>query len=354
MRRVRLLAAAGITIGLAIAALPSLASALPAGPARPASPAASAPAGLIAHRVRGCGPGVTVYTPRRPGTQPSAKALGLPAGRGSILAAATRWHARWMSTLTCESGPAGLVTSPSRATSALGLLNWSGYRDTTPSPNFVTASWRVPKVCCSFEGNNGSVIWPGIGDATVRNTSLIQDGTAQNVSSRNRASYFFWFEAVPETAIKRVTSIVPRPGDKVMVSAGYQTQVAHKASYVLCDGRLRRCVSFVLKSRRPDNKVEWIAERQEVCRSGHEWFPPMADFVHPELSITDGRYDVNGSGKPAFPISHGHPQRIFMAAGGVRIATPRGLRSRGTAFTDLQNSPGTWYELKNNGRPIPC
>lgn len=148
--------------------------------------------------------------------------------------------------------------------------------------------------------------------------------------------------------------MVPRPGDKVMVSAADQTQVAHKASYVLCDGRLSRCVNFVLKSRRPDNKVEWIAERQEVCRTGHEWLPPMADFVHPELAITDGRYDLNGSGRPAFPVSHGHPQRIFMAAGGTRIATPQGLRSHGTAFTDIQNSPGSWLELKKNGHPIHC
>lgn len=354
MRRARLLAALGITTGLAIAGLPGLASALAAGSAGPAA-AASAPPGLIAHHARGCGPGVIVYTPRRPGTQPSAKALGLPGGPGSILALAARWHARWMSTLTCQSAPEKMVANPPRATTTSGSVNWSGYQSSSPGPNFATAAWRVPKVCCSFKGNDASVIWPGVGDAAVKHTALIQDGTAQYVSSRSRASYFFWFETFPRTGIKRIKSLVPRPGDEVMVSASYATQTAGTASYVLCDGRVHNCVDFGLKTMRPDGKVEWIAERPTVCRSGHEWYPPMADFVNPTLRITDGRYDINGSGSPIFPISHGHPVRIFMTDNQVRIATPQGLTSHGTAFKIIQNSPGNWLELKNKrGNPIKC
>jgi Peptidase A4 family len=355
---------AALFIAVSVTACLTVAAPASAGPARVASAASSAHparatgtlAGLVAHKVTGCGAPITVYSPRQPGTQPSARALGIPGGAGSILALAAQWHATWASSMTCGSAPVVQTVLPHAATaSTSSTLNWAGYEDTSPSPNYAQASWPVPKVCCSFDGANASVIWVGVGDAAKSRTELIQDGTAQFISSKNKTTYYFWIETFPKIAIKPVTSLAIKPGDHVAVSASYGTLASGTASFVLCDERLKKCVSPSLKSPGPDNHVEWIAERPTVCRSGHEWLPPMADFVNPELPITGGRYDINGDGNPIYPISHGSPDKIYMAGSGVRIATPTKLTDKGQAFEVLQNSPGNWYELKNSkGKPISC
>lgn len=106
--------------------------------------------------------------------------------------------------------------------------NWSGYNQGsleqggTTSPKLFSSiggNWTVPTVTAHTPGQaEYSSDWIGIGggciDAgcTATDSTLIQDGTEQDVSSSGSASYSAWWEIIPGPSMT-ITSMTIHPGD---------------------------------------------------------------------------------------------------------------------------------------------
>jgi Peptidase A4 family len=330
-----------------LVALPAAALAIPAasGPASAAGRTTAARTGaapaaaVVLQAIKGCGKPVTVTSPRRAGAALSGRALGLPDGPGSLMAALTQRHVRWLTTLRCKLH----ATKPVKVHAGSGgssYWNWAGYENTTASPDYVQANWQVPGLGSGDGRNEKSSIWPGVGSGGAKGTQLIQAGTEQDISAAGKKTYYLWFETWPAEAQVQITNMVVRPGNKVSVSASYNTTAAGGAVFVICNDSRNVCVSARQASGRPDDHVEWILERTSLCVSHHTIYPPLAP-VGPS-TFSSSRFDINGDGSPINPISHGKHVRFKMSVGGTLIATTGALSHHGTAFLIVQNSSGNF------------
>jgi hypothetical protein len=201
-------------------------------------------------------------------------------------------------------------------------------------------------VCCRQGPPDLSSIWVGIGDGNARGTSLIQDGTEEDVSAAGRASYYFWVEAFPKPQ-QVVTNLAVHRGDEVGASAAYNVRVRGDATFVLCVLSRNTCVSGSEPAARPDNHAEWIVERTAFCntRDRRFWLPALARFS--VVRFINGYYDLSSRGNLVHRISNGRPAITYMISPASRpsiIATPSSpLGNGGTAFNV------TW---RGYGRPI--
>ena len=104
--------------------------------------------------------------------------------------------------------------------------NWSGYNQGALEKGVqfhqVSATWAVPTATRHKAGENEySSTWVGIGggcvDAccTVGDTTLIQAGTEQDVSSSGTASYSAWYELIPAPSLS--VSLPVKAGDQIHV-----------------------------------------------------------------------------------------------------------------------------------------
>ena len=161
----------------------------------------------------------------------AVRALGLVAAAGALAVAGTAAPG-------AQAAPAQRVAfhpliSVAGGHSALNATNtsnnWSGYNQGTLEKgntrfNSISARWVVPTATQHTKGQaEYSSTWIGIGGGcvdsgcTVTDSTLIQAGTEQDVSSTGAASYSVWWEAVPAPSLT-VTSVKVRPGDTVSAS----------------------------------------------------------------------------------------------------------------------------------------
>jgi Peptidase A4 family len=304
--------------------------------ARPASPSGRVVPGVVFTTVKGCGEPVTLATPARAGAALPGRALGLPDGPGSVLAAAARRHSRFLKTLKC----AAHRTEPTKARRrrASGSLNWAGWVDNTPSPNYVQATWQAASPCCDEHSFDSSSIWPGIGSGTG-GTELIQDGTEADMSASGQRTLFLWFEVYPAEFQQQIKNMKVRLGDKISVSASYNASAAPGATFVICNVTRNVCLAANQRSKRPDGHAEWIVERTSFCDGRTLTYPPLASIG--PVKFSGARYDINGDGNPVFAISHGHHGRSRMFDNeGDQLAQAGALSSHGTAFLVVQNAVG--------------
>jgi hypothetical protein len=189
--------------------------------------------------------------------------------------------------------PAGRsATTRSHALAAVGVApdvssNWAGYvvtglgsTATTADPNVayknVTGTWRVPKATCSATGQtSSSAIWVGIGGYSTGSNALEQTGTSSDCGADGKASYFAWWELVPDPAVSVKLKILP--GDLITGS------VVVNGTHVLMQIKNRtRKTSFTKRATfaTPDlTSAEWIAEAPSECSSnGYCRQLPLANF----------------------------------------------------------------------------
>ena len=107
--------------------------------------------------------------------------------------------------------------------------NWFGYNQGSLEQggklfNSITGQWTVPAAAQHTSGQaEASSDWIGIGggcvDAgcTATDSTLIQTGTEQDVSSSGGASYYAWYELVPAPEFQ-ITSMSVSPGDRMSAS----------------------------------------------------------------------------------------------------------------------------------------
>ena len=94
--------------------------------------------------------------------------------------------------------------------------NWAGYVVTgsATSPvtySSVTGTWIVPNATCNTPATAGgfSTVWVGLGGYTTKNQEEV--GTDSNCNTKNKPTYYAWFELVPYIAYNVPTN------DKVLV-----------------------------------------------------------------------------------------------------------------------------------------
>lgn len=94
--------------------------------------------------------------------------------------------------------------------------NWSGYAVATANYTSIQGNWTVPSVsyvsASSAPQTELSSAWIGIGG--VSDSSLIQVGTVQQVSSSGATSYYAFYELIPAGEVILPTAQYPvSPGD---------------------------------------------------------------------------------------------------------------------------------------------
>jgi hypothetical protein len=105
--------------------------------------------------------------------------------------------------------------------------NWFGYNQGTIEKgelfNSITGEWKVPTATQHTKGQaEDSADWIGIGggcvdsSCTVTDSTLIQTGTEQDVSSGGKASYSAWWEIIPAPSITINEKV--KPGDLMYAS----------------------------------------------------------------------------------------------------------------------------------------
>jgi hypothetical protein len=95
---------------------------------------------------------------------------------------------------------------------------WSGYAATAAAPyTSASATWQVPSVTyggATSQGYEYASAWVGIGG--YFDSTLIQLGTMQGVSTSNAASYYVWYELYPAGSV--YISHTVKPGDIITAS----------------------------------------------------------------------------------------------------------------------------------------
>jgi hypothetical protein len=316
------------------------------GAAASSASAAPAPSAVVSHAVSGCGEaGTTVNTPARAGGQLSAAALGLPASSDALLTVAAQDHVQWLSTLSCALRPQVRTTAQrfgTRNQTVVPTLNWSGYQENTSStPTYVQAYWKVPKVIDSTDGVDATSDWPGLGSGESKtNAELIQDGSEEAIEG-SQTLYILWYEIFPNEAEVEITNaaIQPRPGNQVSASAAYSAKT-HKATFDVCNLTRKKCVSISQTSNKPNNQAEWIVERPGLCFSnGQAEFPPLADYG--TLTFTKIRYNKSGT----LSDSKTRDEYLMYDQKDVLLSSPGAISHGGTQFTATHHTNGIPFSL---------
>jgi peptidase A4-like protein len=211
-------------------------------------------------------------------------AFAAAAATGSVVAAAS---------LGGSDGDAPGAASRTHAKAAVGLTNevssnWSGYvatglgstattASTTTSFRNVTATWKQPAATCAAIGRaSASAIWVGLGGYSTASTAIEQAGTSADCGADGKATYYAWYELVPEPSIT-IKNLKIFPGDTVTAS------VLVTGTEVLMQVKNRtRKTAFTKRVTlaQPDlTSAEWIAEAPSECSSnGFCRQIPLANF----------------------------------------------------------------------------
>jgi len=240
--------------------------------------------------------------------------------------------------------------------------NWSGYvttglgststtaSDTTQFKR-VTATWKQPAATCAGTGrSSASAIWVGLGGYSTRSTALEQTGTSADCSPSGNATYYAWYELVPDPSIT-VKNLKINPGDTITASV----VITGNQVLLWLKNRTRNVVfSKKVTLASPDvTSAEWIAEAPSECSvNGYCRQIPLANFGSVTFTKVAALASIDDLGDQGGTISstlwQATPiqlvprptQRFFGdlvdrpdATTGSAGATPANLSSDGGSFT---------------------
>jgi hypothetical protein len=152
---------------------------------------------------------------------------------------------------TTASHPARLLPHDRRWAGLQLSPNWAGYVATGGSFTSITGRWTVPAVQ-SPPPTGASGTWLGLDGFS--NGSVIQTGTAQNVTS-GRTSYYAWYELFPQPP---VTLGLVAPGDVIQASISLMSPGTWSIS--LADVTSGQSASGPVSYSGPGTSAEWIEE----------------------------------------------------------------------------------------------
>jgi hypothetical protein len=145
--------------------------------------------------------------------------------------------------------------------------NWSGYNqgilDTDTPTTSISAQWVVPTATQHTAGEaEDSATWIGIGggclqsSCTATDSTLIQAGTEQDVSTSGQATYSAWYEIIPVPEI--ASTIAVHPGDVIDCSISQELPGVWAIS--LNDVTDGQSFSQTVPYASDESTAEWIEE----------------------------------------------------------------------------------------------
>jgi hypothetical protein len=148
--------------------------------------------------------------------------------------------------------------------------NWFGYNQGTLEKsntlfNSITGDWTVPAATQHTAGQaESSSDWIGIGGGcvdsgcTATDSTLIQTGTEQDVSSTGAASYSAWYELVPAPSL--TISMTVAPGDHMHASLAEVVPDSNTWTITLQDVTRGETFTTTVPYSSTHATAEWIEE----------------------------------------------------------------------------------------------
>jgi hypothetical protein len=155
----------------------------------------------------------------------------------------------------------------SRAAPVTGPVNtrWAGYVITAPAVSFtgVSGAWTEPSVSCEEGAAPAlSTVWVGLGGYSSPSSVLDQVGTDANCEANGQATYFAWFELLPDVAHRVPKRVAPGDSMRGSVSVFKPNLVVVKLENLTRHWTFMRKINFGL----PDgSSAEWVVEAPYSC-----------------------------------------------------------------------------------------
>jgi len=214
--------------------------------------------------------------------------------------------------------------------------NWFGYNQGSLEQggklfNSISGNWTVPTATQHTSGQaEASSDWIGIGGGcvdsgcTVTDSTLIQTGTEQDVSSTGAATYSAWYELVPAPSLT-ISSITVHPGDQMHASISQVATDADVWTITLTDTTTGQTSSTTVPYPSTMSSAEWIEETPlEIgTDAGFAALPNLTT-----TPFTSGT--VNGS---AVKLTSSEQMDLTDSSGSV-IGAPSAPNSAGSGFDD--------------------
>jgi Peptidase A4 family len=149
--------------------------------------------------------------------------------------------------------------------------NWFGYNQGSLEQggklfSSISGNWTVPTATQHTAGQaEASSDWIGIGGGcvdsgcTVTDSTLIQTGTEQDVSSTGQATYSAWWELVPAPSLT-ISSITVHPGDQMHASISQVASGADVWTITIQDLTSGQAYSTTVPYPSTMSTAEWIEE----------------------------------------------------------------------------------------------
>jgi hypothetical protein len=143
------------------------------------------------------------------------------------------------------------------STTAVGSFNWSGYADSSATPNTftaVSAKWRQPGTVCSPE-QELTAYWVGLDGYS--NETVEQDGTLA-YCFEGVAHYYTWWEMYPGESVTVGSTV--QPGDVIAASVK-RSGTSYKLSLTDFNNPANSFSTVQSCTTCQNESAEWIAER---------------------------------------------------------------------------------------------
>src|ERR1700761_2805934 len=212
--------------------------------------------------------------------------------------------------------------------------NWFGYNQGSLEQgdtlfNSISGNWTVPTATQHTSGQaEASSDWIGIGGGcvdsgcTVTDSTLIQTGTEQDVSSSGAASYSAWYELVPAPSLT-ISSITVHPGDQMHASISQVATDADVFDITITDLSTGQSYSTTVPYASTMSTAEWIEETPlEIGTDAG--FAALPNLTNPAFNSGT----VNGS---AVKLSASEEMDLTDSNGNV-IGAPSAPNSTGSGF----------------------
>jgi Peptidase A4 family len=176
--------------------------------------------------------------------------------------------------------------------------NWSGYNQGTIEQGgkvftSISGRWTVPTVTQRTPGQaEYSSDWVGIGGGcvnptcTITDSTLIQTGTEQDVSSNGQPSYSAWWELIPLPSFT-IKNMAIHPGDQM--AASINRVLPGYWQITIADLTTGQYFTHTFPYSSSQNTAEWIEETPLVIGTGGG-FAPLPNLSSPgfDLAKTNG------------------------------------------------------------------
>ena len=212
--------------------------------------------------------------------------------------------------------------------------NWFGYNQGSLEQgdtlfNSISGNWTVPTATQHTSGQaEASSDWIGIGGGcvdsgcTVTDSTLIQTGTEQDVSSTGAASYSAWSELVPAPSLT-ISSITVHPGDQMHASIAQVAGDVDVWGITISDLSTGQSYSTTLPYPSTMSTAEWIEETPLEIGT-NAGFAALPNLTNPAFSSGT----VNGS---AVKLNSSEQMDLIDSNGNV-IGAPSAPNSAGSGF----------------------